>query len=372
MTRPAFETVQTIVVKVGSALLQSGPDVIDRIAADIAALHAKGVKIALVSSGAVALGRPKLGLPTGSLTLEQKQAAAAAGQTLLVDAWARAFERYDLHTAQALITPDVTEVRRRWLNARATLRTLLDLGAIPVVNENDTVATDELRYGDNDRLAARVAQLVSADLLVLLSDIDGLYTADPRKNPEARKLDFIGNITPEILAMAGEANAKSAVGSGGMVTKLAAAQIAGTSGCATAIAHGEADNPVLALRNRDHGSWFAAENGAKARKSWLAGALDIRGDIRVDAGAARAVQAGKSLLPVGVVSVNGQFERGDPVEIRNPDGIAIARGICGYDAEDARRIAGRKTGDIETLLGYRRSAALVHADDILLSEPSHG
>lgn len=372
MTRPAFDTVRTLVVKVGSALLQSGPDAIDRIAHDIATLQAEGVKVALVSSGAVALGRPKLGLPAGSLTLEQKQAAAAAGQTLLVDAWARAFERHGRHTAQALITPDVTEVRRRWLNARATLRTLLDLGAIPIVNENDTVATDELRYGDNDRLAARVAQLVSADLLLLLSDIDGLYDQDPRLDPSAHKIDNIAEITPDILAMAGKANAKAAVGSGGMVTKLAAVQIAATSGCATVIAHGAHERPVLALREKSHGSWFAAASGAKARKSWLAGALEIRGQVIVDAGAAKAVQAGKSLLPVGIVRITGQFERGDPVEIRTPDKVRIARGISSYDAEDARRIAGRQTYEIEQILGYRRSASLVHADDILLAGSEHG
>lgn len=371
MTRPAFDTVRTLVVKVGSALLQAGPDAFSRIADDIAGLHADGVQVTLVSSGAVALGRPKLGLPAGSLTLEQKQAAAAAGQTLLVDAWARAFAPHGLHTAQALITPDVTEIRRRWLNARATLTTLLDLGAIPIVNENDTVATDELRYGDNDRLAARVAQLVSADLLVLLSDIDGFYDADPRQVPGARKLSEIAAITPEILAMAGDANPLAGVGSGGMATKLAAAQIAGMSGCATAIAHGDAARPIRSLESPRHGSWFAAERGRSGRSGWLAGALEPRGEIRIDDGAARAVTSGKSLLPVGVVSVDGQFERGDPVQIRTRDGAPLARGISGYDAEDARRIAGRKTEEIERILGYRRAAALVHADDILLSEDTH-
>lgn len=368
MTRPAFDTVRTLVVKVGSALLQSGPDTFERIAADIAALRTRGVRVTLVSSGAVALGRPKLGLPAGSLTLEQKQAAAAAGQTLLVDAWSKAFAPHGIQTAQALITPDVTEIRRRWLNARATLTTLLDLKAVPVVNENDTVATDELRYGDNDRLAARVAQLVSADLLVLLSDVDGLYDRDPRLHADARKIDDIAEITPEIRAMGGKSNPLAGVGSGGMATKLAAAEIANTSGCATVIAHGEADWPLLSLEHPGHGSWLAAKPPQRGRTSWLAGALEPHGEIFIDDGAARALAAGKSLLPVGVTRIKGQFERGDPVFIRAGDGRALARGISGYDAEDARQIAGRRTDEIETLLGYRRAAALVHADDILITD----
>jgi len=370
VTRPAFDSHGSLVVKVGSALLQAGPERFERIATDIATLRQRGVRVTLVSSGAVALGRPRLGLPSGSLTLEQKQAAAAAGQTLLVDAWARAFAPHGIQTAQALITPDVTEQRRRWLNARATLTTLLDLGAVPVVNENDTVATDELRYGDNDRLAARVAQLVSADLLVLLSDIDGLYTADPRSHPDARKLDDIAAITPDILAMGGTANARAGVGSGGMATKLAAAEIAALSGCATAIAHGGENHPILALETPGHGSWFAAEGSQRGRSSWLAGALDVRGHVEIDEGAARAVRSGKSLLPVGVTRVTGAFERGDPVEIHSATGDCLGRGLSGYDAKDARRICGCRTDEIEGRLGYRRSAALIHADDILLAEPS--
>ncbi len=368
MTRAAFTSVRSLVVKIGSALLQEGPVAFQRIADDIAALHGEGVRTTIVSSGAVALGRPKLGLPKGGLTLEQKQAAAAAGQTLLVDAWARAFEPHRLQTAQALITLDVTEVRRRWLNARSTLNTLLDLGAVPVVNENDTVATEEIRYGDNDRLAARVAQLVGADLLVLLSDIDGLYTADPRNDPGARKLSEIPEITAEVLAMAGEGNAQAGVGTGGMITKLAAAGIAAQSGCATAITHGGHDKPILSLGDAGHGSWFSAPAGMRiGRTSWLAGAIDPRGSFQVDDGASRAVRDGKSLLPIGVTAVSGQFERGDPVMIVSAHGQVIARGISAYDANDARLIGGQKTDRIEDILGYRRAAALVHADDILLS-----
>lgn len=368
MTRAAFTSVRSLVVKVGSALLQEGPAAFQRIADDVASLHRRGVRTTIVSSGAVALGRPKLGLPGGGLTLEQKQAAAAAGQTLLVDAWARAFEPHGLHTAQTLITLDVTEVRRRWLNARSTLNTLLDLGAIPVVNENDTVATEEIRYGDNDRLAARVAQLVGADLLVLLSDIDGLYTADPREDPEARKLTDIPEITDDTLAMAGEGNTEAGVGTGGMITKLAAAQIAAQSGCATAITHGAHDTPLLKLADASHGSWFSAPSAMRiGRTSWLAGAIDPQGEVRVDAGAGKAVQDGKSLLPVGVIGVSGQFERGDAVLIVSEQGQVIGRGISAYDADDARLIGGQKTDRIEEILGYKRAAALVHADDILLS-----
>tara|TARA_R110002096_G_scaffold358874_5_gene551976 strand:- start:222 stop:1358 length:1137 start_codon:yes stop_codon:yes gene_type:complete len=373
VTRPGFDAARCIVVKVGSSLLQSGPSVIDAIADDIASLAGQKKRVVLVSSGAVALGRPRLGLGAGSLTLEQKQAAAAAGQPVLVGEWERSFARHGRATAQALLTLDVTESRRHWLNARATLNTLLDLGAIPVVNENDTVATDEIRFGDNDRLAARVAQLVGADLLVLLSDIEGLFDRDPRLHADARHITEIERIDASIHAMAGGANTLTGVGTGGMRSKILAAEIATVSGCATAIGPGAAPHPVLRLRQSDCGSWFHPTGSAvSARAAWIAGAHSPNGEIRIDAGAAAALQAGKSLLPVGATSIEGQFERGDAVRITGPDGVAIARGVSGYDASDARRICGRKTGEIEALLGYRRASALVHADDIVLASSGVG
>lgn len=367
MTRPQFDAAGTMVVKVGSSLLQGGEAVLLAIAADIAELRQRGCRVVIVSSGAVALGRSRLGLTQPVLSLEQKQAAAAAGQPRLLAAWEAALDPHGLASAQALMTLDVTESRRSWLNARATLDTLIDLDAIPVVNENDTIATDEIRYGDNDRLAARVAQLIGADLLVLLSDIDGLYEADPRTDPDARCLHDIPVIDDTIRAMAGEANAEAAVGTGGMRTKLLAAELAGRSGCATAIAAGTAPHPLLSLRQADHGSWFhPARTVASARESWISGSESPTGEIRVDAGAAAALREGKSLLPVGVTEIAGRFERGETVRITGPDGGLIGRGVCAYSAEDARRIAGCRTEEIEARLGYRRAAALVHVDDLVL------
>ena len=366
MTRPAVDAVRTLVVKVGSSLLQGGETVLGAIASDIAALRQAGCRVILVSSGAVALGRARLGLTQPVLSLEQKQAAAAAGQPRLLAAWDAVLEPHGLTAAQTLMTLDVTENRRSWLNARATLDTLIELNAIPVVNENDTIATDEIRYGDNDRLAARVAQLTGADLLVLLSDVDGLYEADPRTAPDARCLHDIPVIDDTVRAMAGEANAEAAVGTGGMHTKLLAAELAGRSGCATAIALGTAPHPLLSLRRADHGSWFhPARTAASARESWIAGAESPTGEIRIDAGAAAALRAGKSLLPVGVTGVSGRFERGETVRIVGPDGL-VGRGVSAYGAEDARRIAGCRTEEIEARLGYRRAAALVHVDDLVL------
>lgn len=342
------------------------------IAADIAALHRTGIRIVIVSSGAVALGRPRLGLTQPVLTLEQKQAAAAAGQPRLVAAWEAALEPHGLVAAQALMTLDVTENRRSWLNARATLGALMELGAIPVVNENDTIATDEIRYGDNDRLAARVAQLVGADLLVLLSDIDGLYDRDPRTDASARRIGDIRVIDAAIHAMAGGANSAAAVGTGGMRTKILAAELAGRSGCATAIALGTSPQPVLSLRSCDHGSWFhPASTMASARENWISGIVSPTGQVHVDAGAVAALRAGKSLLPVGVTCVDGRFERGETVRIVDPAGITIGRGVCAYTAEDARQIAGCRSDEIETRLGYRRAAALIHVDDLVLSPDTH-
>nr|WP_300542509.1 glutamate 5-kinase [Maricaulis sp.] len=367
MTRAAFDAARRIVIKAGSSLVQAGPAVLAAMAADIAELRGRGASIVVVSSGAVALGRARLGLTRPVLSLEQKQAAAAAGQARLVTAWDEALAAHGLAAAQALLTLDVTEYRRSWLNARATLETLMELGAIPVVNENDTIATDEIRYGDNDRLAARVAQLVGADLLVLLSDIDGLYDRDPRQDPAARRIADIPVIDDTIRAMAGEANAAAAVGTGGMRTKILAAELAGRSGCATAIALGTAPRPVLSLARPDHGSWFhPARSAARAREAWIAGAASPSGEIRIDAGAAQALRAGKSLLPVGVTGVGGRFERGETVRIVGPDGITVGRGVCAYSAEDARRIAGCRSDEVEVRLGYRRASALVHVDDLVL------
>ncbi|MDG1418456.1 MAG: glutamate 5-kinase [Maricaulis sp.] len=369
MTRPAFTAARRIVIKAGSAIVDGQSPACAAIANDIAYLRATGVDVVLVSSGAIALGCPRLGInrdgETDRLSLEQKQAAAAAGQPALIQAWEQAFAAHNITTAQALITLDVTESRRRWLNARATLNTLLGYGAIPIVNENDTVATDEIRYGDNDRLAARVAQLIGADLLVLLSDIEGLYDADPRSDPAARLIGDIPTIDASIHAMAGDA--VSSVGTGGMKTKILAAEMAASSGCATAISLGSVEKPVLRLASKSCGSWFhPSQSTASAREQWIAGSLNPVGKICVDDGAASAVLQGKSLLPIGAISIDGKFERGDTVQITNAGGKLIARGISAYDAADARRILGRQTGEIEAILGYRRSAALVHTDDIVL------
>lgn len=371
MTRTALSSARRIVVKVGSALLRADSAVISAIASEIAALMGAGVDVILVSSGAVAMGRSRLGLADGHLTLEQKQAAAAAGQPVLVNAWEAAFAAHDRSTAQALITLDVTESRRRWLNARATLNTLLEYGLVPIVNENDTVATDEIRYGDNDRLAARVAQLAGADLLVLLSDVDGVYTADPRHDPAARKLDSITEITPDIHALAGEANSAAGVGTGGMRTKILAAEMAAQSGCGTLIGRGSAQGPLTQFDQDQAGTYIQpAQSASKAREAWIAGSLSPNGQIHIDAGAAKALRAGKSLLPVGVTRIAGQFERGDTVSIIDADGAVLARGVSAYDVQDAHRIQGCQTDAIESILGFRRAAALVHADDIVLSQPA--
>lgn len=372
MSLGRLSSARRIVVKVGSALLREDPDVFAAIASDMSTLTSQGVELVLVSSGAVALGRPRLGMDSSVLTLEQKQAAAAAGQPVLVQAWESAFNQVGRKTAQALITLDVTESRRRWLNARATLNTLLDYGVVPVVNENDTVATDEIRYGDNDRLAARVAQLIGADVLVLLSDVDGLYDADPRDNPDARLIAKIDRIDTDVHAMAGGANRADGVGSGGMRTKILAAEIAADSGCATLIAHGLQNQPLLRLDADNRGTWFAASRSTrKARESWIAGSLG-EGRIRVDAGAARALREGRSLLPVGATGIDGRFERGETVGILGPDDEILGRGIAAYGDDEARRILGRQTRDIEAILGYQRASALVHADDIVLKQASSG
>lgn len=358
-----------IVVKVGSALLVAADGTPDRawlnaLAADIARLRVRGQQVLIVSSGAVALGRRRLGLTRRALTLPEKQAAAAAGQSALMRAWEEALEPHGLSAAQILLTRDDTEVRRRWLNARATVDTLLELGVVPVVNENDTVVTEEIRYGDNDRLAARVAQMIGADALVLLSDIDGLYTADPRRDPGAVHIPRLSQLTAEIEAMAGGANAGAGVGTGGMATKLAAARIAQSAGCATLITLGARPAPLGALEDGAKATVIepALTPGA-AYKAWIAGSLAPAGAILVDEGAARALRAGKSLLAAGAQGVEGRFGKGDAVSVRLGDGEEIGRGLARYDAAEAERICGLRSDAIEAVLGYT-SGPLIHADDL--------
>ena len=337
------------------------------VAADIAALRQRGAEVVLVSSGAVALGRPRLNLPKASkLRLDEKQAAAAAGQTVLIQTWDLAFSPHGFHAAQALLSPSDTENRRRWLNSRTTLETLLQLGAVPVVNENDTVATEELRYGDNDRLAARVAQLVSADLLVILSDVDGLYDSDPSTNPAAVHIPTVDAITPAIAALAGPSRAGTA-GTGGMATKIAAAEMAMAAGCSAVITRGNRDRPVSELLEGVRATWFRASvSPESAKRVWIAGSLAVTGRLHLDEGAARAVQAGRSLLAAGITQVEGQFERGSAIRLVDPAGHAFATALAGYDSHECRLIAGRQSDDIEAVLGYKRGVALVHATDLVL------
>ena len=358
-----------VVIKVGSALVvdheTGAADAawLGSLAADLARLRQRGQKLLIVSSGAVALGRRRLELKRKSLTLPEKQAAAAAGQSRLMRAWEEALAPHALTAAQVLMTPDDTEVRRRYLNVRATLETLLELGVTPVVNENDTVATEELRYGDNDRLAARVAQMVGADLLVLLSDVDGLYTADPRRDPAALHIPEVDALTPEIEAMAGGAN----VGTGGMATKLAAARIAAAAGCSTLITLGRRPSPLHAVEDGALATLFqAAATPAAAYKAWIAGSLSTAGALVVDDGAAKALRSGKSLLSAGVRQVEGRFEKGDAVIVRDLAGREVGRGLSRYDAADAARIVGLKSDAIEPVLGYS-AGPLIHADDLALA-----
>ncbi len=367
---PGLAGARRVVVKIGSALIADGAtgrvktSWLASIAADIAALRAGGAEVIAVSSGAIALARRLLGF-RGRLRLEESQAAAAVGQIRLAQAWSEALSAHGLVAAQLLLTLGDTEDRRRYLNARATLATLAAAGAVPVINENDSVATSEIRIGDNDRLAARVAAMVSADRLVLLSDIDGLYTADPRKDATAAHIPVVERITPAIEAMAGDAGSQSA--RGGMRTKLEAARIATRAGVAMAIARGTGLHPLQALADGARASWFLAEpEGAQARKRWIAGVLAPLGTIAVDAGAAAALRAGRSLLPAGVLMVAGDFSRGDPVLVRAADGSDIAKGLSAYGSEDARRIAGHRSSEIATLLGWRGRDELVHRDDLVL------
>ncbi|GBF56559.1 glutamate 5-kinase [Candidatus Phycosocius bacilliformis] len=374
MTLEALGRAKRIVLKFGSSLIidpvsgEARSSWLASVAADVVKARLAGQHIVIVSSGAVALGRGALGLPPGKLKLEEKQAAAAAGQVRLMAAWGEAFAPHKTAVAQALVTPDDTERRRRWLNARATLDTLLACGAVPVVNENDTVATDELRYGDNDRLAARVAQMVGADALILFSDVDGLYDADPRDNPKARHIGEVRDISPAIDAMAGGINQKAGVGSGGMRTKIEAARIATAAGCAVAITDGLADHPFGRLIAGGRASWFIpAADRESARRAWLGHSLNPAGSFCIDAGAAKALKAGASLLPIGVRTVEGQFERGDAIAIKDDHGRILAHGISAYSSSDAQQILGRHSDEIEDILGYAGRPALVHRDDLVLS-----
>ena len=372
IARPLTEA-KRVVVKVGSALLVDASKGrlnrhwLETLADDVAWLRQRGQEVVLVSSGAIALGRRHLGLPAGKLKLEESQAAAAVGQIRLAHAYKELLDGHGIAVAQILLTLGDTEERRRYLNARGTLNTLLALGAVPVINENDTVATAEIRYGDNDRLAARVAQMIGADCLVLLSDIDGLYTANPAEDPGARFIPHVPEITPEIEAMAGGAG--SPMGSGGMQTKIAAAKIAVGAGCHLCIAKGAHEHPLRRVAHGARCTWFVPNATPLAmRKQWIAGTLNPRGALVVDAGAVRALHQGKSLLPAGMLGAQGPFDRGDTVRIVDPDGTEIARGISAYSAGDAERIAGRQSAEIERVLGFRGREEVVHRDDLVLTK----
>lgn len=366
---PDVQGARRLVVKIGSALLVDRQDGLKTgwltgLAADVAEARARGADVVLVSSGSIALGRKILNLPLGPLPLEQSQAAAAVGQIMLARAYEEALEPHAIITAQVLVTLEDTEDRRRYLNSRATMETLLSMGVVPIVNENDTVATDEIRFGDNDRLAAQIAVTVGADQLILLSDVDGFYTANPKEDPSAQRFDVVDRITPEIEAMAGDP--VSGFSKGGMKTKLLAAKTAVAGGCAMAIMEGSAHRPLMALANGANRTWFVAgSDPQQARKRWI-NAMKEKGSIRVDAGAVRALQAGKSLLPAGVVEVEGRFGRGEPVAILSPEGVVLGKGLVRYTSAEARAIAGHRSGDIAGILGYEGRSVLVHRDDMVV------
>ena len=371
----AIAAAQTVIIKIGSSLLIDddrnavNADWLGSVASDIAMLRADGKNVVVVSSGAIALGSRGLGITGKTLAIEEKQAAAATGQVTLAHAWREALAIHDIRVAQILLSPEDTETRRRHLNARATMSSLLGLGAVPVVNENDTVATAEIRFGDNDRLAARVAAMISADLLILLSDIDGLYSGNPRHDNAARHVPEVAAINDEVMAMAGTANASYA--SGGMVTKLEAARIAMNAGCGMIICDGRAARPVRGLIDGGRHTLFRAEHSPlTARKKWIGGALTPKGRITVDNGAVRALRQGRSLLPAGVVAAKGAFERGDLIAIEDESRQVIGHGLSAYSVGDTRVILGHKSSEIEDLLGYRGRDEVVHADNLAMLEPA--
>lgn len=365
-----------IVIKIGSAQLvdwRTGQAHMGRFYAlgcEIATLRKRGVEVVVVSSGSVALGRPRLNLPASQeLHLNEKQAAAAAGQPVIIQTWDQEFTKHGFHAAQALLSPSDTESRRRWINSRNTLDTLIQLGAVPVVNENDTVATEKLRYGDNDRLAARVAQLVSADLLIILSDVDGLYDSDPSSNPDAEHIPFVENITEAITELAGPTRAETA-GTGGMSTKIAAAEMAMAAGCSTVITRGDREQPITDLLNGARATWFEADvSPESAKRVWIANALAPEGKLFLDEGATKAVKQGHSLLAAGITGIEGRFGRGHAIRLVDQDGEDFASALPGYDSDECRAIAGHQSDEIEGILTYKRGYALVHASDLVLDEP---
>ena len=369
--RPQLKDFRRIVVKVGSSLLVDSKagevrtNWLAALVADIAMLHKDGREILIVSSGSIALGRSKLKLPRGTLKLEESQGAAAVGQIALARMWSEALGAYGIGAGQVLVTLQDTEERRRYLNARSTIAKLLEWRAVPVINENDTVATNEIRYGDNDRLAARVATMASADLLILLSDIDGLYDAPPAQNPAAKLIPVVDTVTAEIEAMAGDAG--SELSRGGMRTKIEAAKIATTGGTHMLIASGKIEHPLAAIAESGRCTWFLTPaNPVAARKRWIAGSLEPKGTLTIDAGAVNALRAGKSLLPAGVIRIDGQFARGDAVVVRGPDTREVGRGLVAYDAEDAEKIKGRSSPDVMAILGISGRAEMIHRDDLVV------
>ena len=370
--RPEWRKAKRIVVKIGSALLadratgQLKTEWLNSLMDDVATLAKAGKDVVIVSSGSIALGRHKLGLPKGALELEQSQAAAAVGQISLAHAYQELANARGLTAAQILLTLGDTEQRRRYLNARHTIEVLLSLKAIPVVNENDTVATAEIRYGDNDRLSARVASMVSADCLVLLSDIDGLYTAPPNENPDAQHIPLVTEITPEIEAMAGDAGTE--LSKGGMKTKVEAGKIALGAGTNMVITTGKIMHPLRAIDDGAKVTWFLAKSDpVTAKKRWLAGQLVPAGQVVLDAGAEKALLSGKSLLPAGVSRLEGHFDRGDAVVIRSASGVELGRGLIAYASEEAQRIIGKRSSEISAILGYEGQDTLIHRDDMALN-----
>ena len=374
MPNPKLQNFRRIVVKVGSSLLidAAAGEVratwLAALAADIAKLHHAGKDVLVVSSGSIALGRSRLKLPSGALKLEESQAAAAVGQIELARIWSGVLGDHGIGAGQILVTLQDTEERRRYLNARSTITKLLEWRAVPVINENDTVATNEIRYGDNDRLAARVATMTSADLLILLSDIDGLYTAPPSANPNAKLIPVVESVTADIEAMAGAA--ESELSRGGMRTKIEAAKIATSAGTHMLIASGKIEHPLQAIADGGPCTWFLTPaNPVTARKRWIAGSLEPKGTLTIDAGAVAALRAGKSLLPAGVIRVDGQFARGDAVVVRGPDTHEIGRGLVAYDADHAEQIKGRSSSDAAQILGISGRAEMIHRDDLVVGGP---